>query len=186
MIRKTPLVFLRGSALAERILHDFSRFRGKKVLTEKRTEKRTEERTEKCTEKRNVFTEFFHRIFPRKTECFHRFFSTEIFPNFRGVFFSAVRTVNATEKRPPKGSARKSTAAQSKIQSANVATVEASQHARVRSKHYPEKTENFFSSQFCTSLPSNCFSIIRKTTPERVPQEAKTTPQNKQKTNKLP
>ena len=66
-------------------------------------------------------------------------FSTEFFPRIFGVCFSAVRTVNATEKRPPKNSARKSIAAQSKIQSANVAGVETSQHALLRSKNYPEK-----------------------------------------------
>ena len=91
------------------------------------TDKCTEKCTEKRTEKRNVFTEFFHRNFPR------------IF----GVCFSAVRTVNATEKRPPKNSARISIAAQSKIQSADVAGVEASQHAHLRSKNDPEKNRKF-------------------------------------------
>ena len=52
-------------SLAERILHEFFRFRGKKLLTEKRTEKRTE----KHTEERNVFTAFFHRNFPPCSIC---------------------------------------------------------------------------------------------------------------------
>ena len=78
-----------------------------------------------------------HRKMHRKTEYFHRIFSTEIFPEF-SVCFSAVRTVNATEKRPPKNSARKSIAAQSKIQSANVARVEASQHVLWEAKIIPK------------------------------------------------
>ena len=39
--------------------------------------------------------------------------------------FSAARTANATEKWPPKKSARKSMTAQSKMQSADVAGLEA-------------------------------------------------------------
>ena len=74
-----------------------------------------------------------------KNEMFSPNFSTEIFPEFSVCVFSAVGTVNATEKRPPKNSARKSIAAQSKIQSADVAGVEASQHAHSRSKNYPKK-----------------------------------------------
>ena len=75
--------------------------------------------------KRSVFTEFFHRIFLR------------IF----GVCFSAERTAIATEKRPPKNSARKSITAQSKIQSADVAGLETSQYTHVTSKLCPEKPQ---------------------------------------------
>ena len=53
-----------------------------------------------------------------KTECFHRNFPPKYSPNFR-LCFSAVRTTNATEKRTPKNSARKSITAQSKIQNAD-------------------------------------------------------------------
>ena len=52
---------------------------------------------------------------------------------------SAVRTVNATEERPPKHSARKSMTAQSKIQSADVAGPGTCQHAHLRRKTDPEK-----------------------------------------------
>ena len=60
-----------GISLAERILREFFRFRGKKLLTKKRTEKRTA----KCTEKRNFFSEIFHRIFPEFPMCV--FFSSK-------------------------------------------------------------------------------------------------------------
>ena len=60
----------RKFSLAERILREFFRFRGKMLLTEKRTEKRAE----KCTERGTMH---------RKTECCHQSFS----PNFRCVFF---------------------------------------------------------------------------------------------------
>ena len=77
-------------------------------------------------------------------------------PNFRCVF-SAVRTVNATEKRPPKNSARKSIAAQSKIQSADVAGVEVSQHALLRSKNYPGKLKiSSARSSALLCLPTEC------------------------------
>ena len=98
---------LKGSLLQNGFCTKFSDFDAKSCSPKNAPNKRTEERTEKRTEKRNVFTEFFHRIFPR------------IF----GVCFSAVRTVNATEKRPPNNSARKSIAAQNKIQSADVVGV---------------------------------------------------------------
>ena len=61
--------------------------RRKKLLTEKRTELRTEKRTEK----QNLFSSNS---------------STEFFPEFSVCVFLHVRTVNATEKRPPKNTAR--------------------------------------------------------------------------------
>ena len=89
------------------------------------------------------FTEFFHRIFPR------------IF----GVCFSAVKTVNATEKRPPKNSARKSIAGTEQNPECRCGRVEASQHALLRSKNYPEKlriSSARSSAPLC--LPTFCLS----------------------------
>ena len=67
---------------------------------------------------------------------FHRIFPPKFSPNFRCVFFSAVIPANATEKRPPKNSARKSIAEQSDIQSADVTGLETTQRAHLRSSDY--------------------------------------------------
>ena len=126
----TLLQILKGS------LFFFLWFQRKDLLTAKRTEKCTEKRTEK----RNVFTKF----------------STELFPNFWCVFF-CITTAHATEKQPPKESARKSITAQSEFRvpmwqgwkPLNLLIWEAKRSW---------KTENVFSLQFCTSLPTNKFN----------------------------
>ena len=69
--------------------------------------------------------------------------------------FSAVKAVNATEKRLQKIQPKNPSRAESEIQSADVAGVEASQHALFEKQTFSRKNENFFSSQFCTSLSSN-------------------------------
>ena len=88
-----------------------------------------------------------HRKTLRKTECFHR-----ILPRILGVCFSAVRTVIATEKRPPKNSDRNPSRHRAKSR------VPMWQGWKPLNMPIGEakiiKTENFFSSQFCTSLPS--------------------------------
>ena len=113
-------MLLRGLSIAERILHEFFDFEAKSC-----SQKNAPKNVPKNAPKNGMFSPNF---------------STKIFPEFLVcVCFSAVRAANATEKRPPKNSARKSIAAQSKIQSADVVGGEASQHAHLRSKNYPEK-----------------------------------------------
>ena len=109
------------------------------MLTEKRTEKHAEKRTEKRTEKRNDFTEFFHRFFPR------------IF----GVCFAAVRTVHANEKRPPKNSAKKSIAGTEQNPECRCGRGGSRSTCPFEKQKLSRKTENVFSSQFCTSLFCN-------------------------------
>ena len=82
-------------------------------------------------------------------------FSTRIFPRILGVCFSAVRTVNATEKRPPKNSAKKSIAGTEQNPECRCGRGGSLSTCPFEKQNFPQKTENFFSSQFCTSLSSN-------------------------------
>ena len=75
----------KGISLADQVLRECFRFRGQKLLTRKTYQKRIEK----------------HPKNTPKNECFHQSLP-QIF-----CVFSAVKTANATEKRPPINSARK-------------------------------------------------------------------------------
>ena len=77
------------------------------------------------------------------------------------VFLQTAFLMNASEKWPPKNSARKSITAQSEIQSADVAELETSQFAHSRSNNYPEQPKLSSARSFASvCLPETRLSLL--------------------------
>ena len=103
----------------------FSDFEAKSCSPKNTTKNSPKGAPKKSTKNRNVFTAF----------------STEFFPEFSVCVcvFICSKNHKCHRKWPPKNSPRNSIAAQNEIQSADVAKLETSQYASLRTENDPEK-----------------------------------------------
>ena len=99
-----------------------------------------------------------HRKTHRKTECFHRFFSPNFSPSFR-VFFCS-KNSKCHRKTASKKFSQKIHHGTEQNPECRCGRDGSLSTCPFKKQKLSRKTEHFFSSQFCTSLPSNFLASL--------------------------